>query len=162
MVFVPKMFSCLPDQNQWAITEERDCLHVHANQCGAKHPEYLRSKLLGKHVATLSQALNMIRLHISWIMTSVFTTISTGYQFPLHSWPRFPNCFCQWSKDIFPACRGNHWLRLKLKVCTEIFWVFICFFWMLRHLDTLDQWSPTLFKQRSLLMAIYKMKCTVY
>ncbi|XP_060772951.1 uncharacterized protein LOC132883390 [Neoarius graeffei] len=37
----------------------QDCLHVHANQCGAKHPEHLRSTQLRKHVATLSQVLNL-------------------------------------------------------------------------------------------------------
>ncbi|CAM4574267.1 unnamed protein product [Leuciscus chuanchicus] len=37
----------------------QDCLRVHASQCGAKHPEYLRSTQLRKHVATLSQVLNL-------------------------------------------------------------------------------------------------------
>ena len=37
----------------------QDCLHVHAGQCGAKHPEHLRSTQLRKHVATLSQVLNL-------------------------------------------------------------------------------------------------------
>ncbi|XP_047189259.1 uncharacterized protein LOC118313196 isoform X2 [Scophthalmus maximus] len=37
----------------------QDCLRVHASQCGAKHPEYLRSTHLRKHVATLSQVLNL-------------------------------------------------------------------------------------------------------
>lgn len=37
----------------------QDCLRVHANQCGAKHPEHLRSTQLRKHVATLSQVLNL-------------------------------------------------------------------------------------------------------
>ncbi|XP_019211709.1 uncharacterized protein LOC106097188 [Oreochromis niloticus] len=36
-----------------------DSLRVHAYQCGAKHPEYLRSTQLRKHVATLSQVLNL-------------------------------------------------------------------------------------------------------
>ncbi|XP_028985935.1 uncharacterized protein LOC114843500 [Betta splendens] len=36
-----------------------DCLRIHSNQCGAKHPEYLRSTQLQKHVATLSQVLNL-------------------------------------------------------------------------------------------------------
>ncbi|XP_063343175.1 uncharacterized protein LOC134636870 [Pelmatolapia mariae] len=36
-----------------------DSLRVHAHQCGAKHPEYLRSTQLRKHVATLSQVLNL-------------------------------------------------------------------------------------------------------
>lgn len=37
----------------------QDCLRLHASQCGAKHPEYLRSTQLRKHVATLSQVLNL-------------------------------------------------------------------------------------------------------
>ncbi|XP_062421876.1 uncharacterized protein LOC119228025 isoform X2 [Pungitius pungitius] len=37
----------------------QDCLRVHASECGAKHPEYLRSTQLRKHVATLSQVLNL-------------------------------------------------------------------------------------------------------
>ncbi|XP_054863090.1 uncharacterized protein LOC118469983 [Amphiprion ocellaris] len=37
----------------------QDCLRIHANQCGAKHPEHLRSTQLRKHVATLSQVLNL-------------------------------------------------------------------------------------------------------
>ena len=37
----------------------QDCLRVHASQCGAKHPEHLRSTQLQKHVATLSQVLNL-------------------------------------------------------------------------------------------------------
>ncbi|KAL3999238.1 PRA1 family protein 2 [Sarotherodon galilaeus] len=36
-----------------------DSLRVHAHQCGAKQPEYLRSTQLRKHVATLSQVLNL-------------------------------------------------------------------------------------------------------
>ncbi|XP_056448662.1 uncharacterized protein LOC130384480 isoform X1 [Gadus chalcogrammus] len=36
-----------------------DCLRVHASQCGAKHPEHLRSTQLRKHVATLSRVLNL-------------------------------------------------------------------------------------------------------
>lgn len=37
----------------------QDCLRVYASQCGAKHPEHLRSTQLRKHVATLSQVLNL-------------------------------------------------------------------------------------------------------
>ncbi len=37
----------------------QDCLRVQASQCGAKHPEHLRSTQLRKHVATLSQVLNL-------------------------------------------------------------------------------------------------------
>lgn len=37
----------------------QDCLHVHANQCGANYPEHLRSTQLRKHVATFSQVLNL-------------------------------------------------------------------------------------------------------
>ncbi|XP_034747424.1 uncharacterized protein LOC117956459 isoform X1 [Etheostoma cragini] len=37
----------------------QDCLRVHASQCGAKHPGYLRSAQLRKHVATLSQVLHL-------------------------------------------------------------------------------------------------------
>ncbi|KAA8579044.1 hypothetical protein FQN60_010568 [Etheostoma spectabile] len=37
----------------------QDCLRVHASQCGAKHPGYLRSTQLRKHVATLSQVLHL-------------------------------------------------------------------------------------------------------
>ncbi|XP_070408956.1 uncharacterized protein [Nothobranchius furzeri] len=37
----------------------QDCLRFYANQCGAKHPEFLRSTHLRKHVATLSQVLNL-------------------------------------------------------------------------------------------------------
>ncbi|XP_053301945.1 uncharacterized protein LOC128460698 isoform X3 [Pleuronectes platessa] len=37
----------------------QDSLRVHASQCGAKHPEHLRSTQLRKHVATLSQVLNL-------------------------------------------------------------------------------------------------------
>lgn len=35
------------------------CLQFHASQCGAKHPEHLTSTQLRKHVATLSQVLNL-------------------------------------------------------------------------------------------------------
>lgn len=37
----------------------QDCLRVYPSQCGAKHPEHLRSTQLRKHVATLSQVLNL-------------------------------------------------------------------------------------------------------
>ncbi|KAI9521364.1 hypothetical protein NQZ68_007679 [Dissostichus eleginoides] len=37
----------------------QDCLRLHASKCGAKHPEHLRSTHLRKHVATLSQVLNL-------------------------------------------------------------------------------------------------------
>ncbi|KAK9526372.1 hypothetical protein VZT92_015076 [Zoarces viviparus] len=37
----------------------QDCLRVYASECGAKHAEYLRSTQLRKHVATLSQVLNL-------------------------------------------------------------------------------------------------------
>ncbi|MEQ2259538.1 hypothetical protein XENORESO_013403, partial [Xenotaenia resolanae] len=37
----------------------QDCLRMYASQCGAKHPEFLRSTQLRKHVATLSQVLNL-------------------------------------------------------------------------------------------------------
>lgn len=37
----------------------QDCSRVYASQCGAKHPEHLRSTQLRKHVATLSQVLNL-------------------------------------------------------------------------------------------------------
>ncbi|XP_043978900.1 uncharacterized protein LOC122834482 isoform X2 [Gambusia affinis] len=37
----------------------QDCLRVYGSQCGAKHPEFLRSTQLRKHVATLSQVLNL-------------------------------------------------------------------------------------------------------
>ncbi|XP_067310638.1 uncharacterized protein [Pseudorasbora parva] len=37
----------------------QDSLRLHAEKCGAKKPEYLRSTQLRKHVATLSQILNL-------------------------------------------------------------------------------------------------------
>ncbi|KAM9707776.1 uncharacterized protein ACNS7B_000282 isoform 5-T5 [Menidia menidia] len=37
----------------------QDCLRVYANDCGAQNPELLRSTQLRKHVATLSQVLNL-------------------------------------------------------------------------------------------------------
>jgi len=37
----------------------QDCIRLFARQCGAKNPEYLRSTQLRKHVATLSQILNL-------------------------------------------------------------------------------------------------------
>ncbi|KAM8825916.1 uncharacterized protein ACB058_019368 [Synchiropus picturatus] len=37
----------------------QDALRVCANLCGGKHPEHLRSTRLRKHVATLSQVLNL-------------------------------------------------------------------------------------------------------
>ncbi|KAK2904486.1 hypothetical protein Q8A73_011143 [Channa argus] len=37
----------------------QDCIRVFASQCGAQNPEYLRSTHLRKHVATLSQILNL-------------------------------------------------------------------------------------------------------
>ncbi|XP_039538947.1 uncharacterized protein LOC120486844 isoform X6 [Pimephales promelas] len=37
----------------------QDCLRIYANECGAKKPEFLRSTQLRKHVATLSQVLNL-------------------------------------------------------------------------------------------------------
>ncbi|KAK1904877.1 Cyanuric acid amidohydrolase [Dissostichus eleginoides] len=37
----------------------QDCLRLHASKCGAKPPEHLRSTHLRKHVATLSQVLNL-------------------------------------------------------------------------------------------------------
>ncbi|XP_077422403.1 uncharacterized protein LOC144052330 isoform X2 [Vanacampus margaritifer] len=36
-----------------------DCLRTYANECGAQNPEHLRSTQLRKHVATLSQVLNL-------------------------------------------------------------------------------------------------------
>ena len=70
-------------------------------------PHSLRS-LIGKTI-------NLIRLK-----TYVFTVISTDYQFPQCKWPRFPNCSCQWRRNISLACRGNHlmtanfhWIHLR-------------------------------------------------
>ncbi|XP_073716136.1 uncharacterized protein [Misgurnus anguillicaudatus] len=37
----------------------QDCLRIYADECGAKNPELLRSTQLRKHVATLSQVLNL-------------------------------------------------------------------------------------------------------
>nr|XP_057918564.1 uncharacterized protein LOC131109977 [Doryrhamphus excisus]XP_057918565.1 uncharacterized protein LOC131109977 [Doryrhamphus excisus]XP_057918566.1 uncharacterized protein LOC131109977 [Doryrhamphus excisus]XP_057920422.1 uncharacterized protein LOC131115987 isoform X1 [Doryrhamphus excisus]XP_057920423.1 uncharacterized protein LOC131115987 isoform X1 [Doryrhamphus excisus] len=37
----------------------QDCLRTYANECGAQNPELLRSTQLRKHVATLSQVLNL-------------------------------------------------------------------------------------------------------
>nr|XP_055049567.1 uncharacterized protein LOC129435083 [Misgurnus anguillicaudatus] len=37
----------------------QDCIRVFASECGAQHPEFLRSTHLRKHVATLSQILNL-------------------------------------------------------------------------------------------------------
>ncbi|CAM4572114.1 unnamed protein product [Leuciscus chuanchicus] len=37
----------------------QDCLRIYADECGAQNPELLRSTLLRKHVATLSQVLNL-------------------------------------------------------------------------------------------------------
>ncbi|XP_039525901.1 uncharacterized protein LOC120478179 [Pimephales promelas] len=37
----------------------QDCLRLYAGECGAEKPELLRSTLLRKHVATLSQILNL-------------------------------------------------------------------------------------------------------
>uniref|UniRef100_A0A096LQ63 Uncharacterized protein n=1 Tax=Poecilia formosa TaxID=48698 RepID=A0A096LQ63_POEFO len=37
----------------------QDCLRVYANECGAENPELLKSTQLRKHVATLSQILNL-------------------------------------------------------------------------------------------------------
>ncbi|KAF3856684.1 hypothetical protein F7725_017407 [Dissostichus mawsoni] len=49
--FQKTTISCLQDLN--------DCLRIYANECGAKNPELLRSTQLRKHVATLSQVLNL-------------------------------------------------------------------------------------------------------
>ncbi|XP_034056095.1 uncharacterized protein LOC117535690 isoform X1 [Gymnodraco acuticeps] len=46
----PKCMSCYRGQ---------DCLRLHSSKCGAKHPEHIRSTHLRKHVATLSQVLNL-------------------------------------------------------------------------------------------------------
>ncbi len=37
----------------------QDCLRIYANECGTQNPELLRSTQLRKHVATLSQVLNL-------------------------------------------------------------------------------------------------------
>lgn len=37
----------------------QDCLRTYGNECGAQNPELLRSTQLRKHVATLSQVLNL-------------------------------------------------------------------------------------------------------
>ncbi|XP_056088670.1 uncharacterized protein LOC130087901 [Rhinichthys klamathensis goyatoka] len=37
----------------------QDCIRLFASQCGAQHPEYLRSTQLRKQVATMSQVLNL-------------------------------------------------------------------------------------------------------
>uniref|UniRef100_A0AAV2M4K5 Uncharacterized protein n=1 Tax=Knipowitschia caucasica TaxID=637954 RepID=A0AAV2M4K5_KNICA len=52
---------CMVDALPQALSHYRgqDCLRVYASQCGAKHPELLRSTQLRKHVATLSQILNL-------------------------------------------------------------------------------------------------------
>ena len=36
-----------------------DCLRTHAVDCGAEHPEYIRSTRLRKHIATMSQIVNL-------------------------------------------------------------------------------------------------------
>ncbi|XP_053531083.1 uncharacterized protein LOC108261504 [Ictalurus punctatus] len=37
----------------------QDCLRIYANECGAQNPELLKSTQLRKHVATMSQVLNL-------------------------------------------------------------------------------------------------------
>lgn len=62
----------------------QDCLRIHANQCGAKQPEYLRSTQLRKNVATLSQVLNLKNNELDQIADFEFEFIGifTDCQFP--------------------------------------------------------------------------------
>ncbi|XP_073667997.1 uncharacterized protein [Paramisgurnus dabryanus] len=67
-LLVSKRMECgVPDTNIFLFARPQcstyyrgqDCLRLHAEKCGAKKPEYLRSTQLRKHVATLSQILNL-------------------------------------------------------------------------------------------------------
>ncbi|XP_049342001.1 uncharacterized protein LOC111192707 isoform X1 [Astyanax mexicanus] len=57
----------IPDANNFLFARPscqsyyrgQDCLRIYAVQCGAQNPEHLRSTHLRKHVATLSQVLNL-------------------------------------------------------------------------------------------------------
>ncbi|XP_063059396.1 uncharacterized protein LOC134452758 isoform X2 [Engraulis encrasicolus] len=59
--------SCFPVENQYMFgrpgTQSHfkgsDCIQIFAQHCGAKHPEWLSSTKLRKHIATMSKVLNL-------------------------------------------------------------------------------------------------------
>ena len=101
----------------------QDCLRVHASQCGAKHPEHLRSTQLQKHVATLSQVLNLKNNELDQVADFLGHDIRVHREF----WLPVPTTqLVKISKlllsleVIFPTCRGNPWMRLKLRFVTYL------------------------------------------
>lgn len=67
-LLISKRQECgVPDENTFLFARPncltpyrgQDCLRVFAEECGAQNPELLRSTQLRKHVATLSQVLNL-------------------------------------------------------------------------------------------------------
>ncbi|XP_028275106.1 serine/threonine-protein kinase PAK 1 isoform X25 [Parambassis ranga] len=65
---ISKRTECgVPEENEFLFARPhclssyrgQDCLRIYANECGAQNPELLRSTHLRKHVATLSQILNL-------------------------------------------------------------------------------------------------------
>ncbi|XP_028271116.1 uncharacterized protein LOC114444039 isoform X1 [Parambassis ranga] len=65
---ISKRTECgVPEENEFLFARPhclssyrgQDCLRIYANECGAQNPELLRSTHLCKHVATLSQILNL-------------------------------------------------------------------------------------------------------
>ncbi|KAK2832654.1 hypothetical protein Q5P01_016543 [Channa striata] len=95
-----------------------DCLRIHANQCGAKQPEYLKSTQLRKHVATLSQILNLKNNELDQIADFMGDDIRVHRDFY-----RLPVPTTQLAKisklhlSMEKRSKENLWMKLKLKVC---------------------------------------------
>ena len=56
-----RILSCFQEQNVNSLghLHGSDCLCQEADECGAKHPEHIRSAKLRKQIATIAQVINL-------------------------------------------------------------------------------------------------------
>ncbi len=93
----------------------QDCLRIYANECGAQNPELLRSTQLRKHVATLSQVLNLKNHELDQVadflghdIISMSTESITGFWRLQPSWPKYLNYYLLWRKVHLQIFRAKH------------------------------------------------------
>ena len=79
----PYFFATIGSNNTYV--RGTDALRFYSSKCGASRPEALRSTKLRKHIATMTQLLNLKENELdiirgSWVMMSPYTVTTTGCQ----------------------------------------------------------------------------------